>query len=37
MRGLTMLLLALTAASGLAIWRRRIKGLVTAGAKRDGL
>ncbi|WET72476.1 marine proteobacterial sortase target protein [Rhizobium croatiense] len=37
MRGLTMLLLALTAASGLAIWRRRIKGLVTAGANRDGL
>ncbi|WP_434732839.1 marine proteobacterial sortase target protein [Rhizobium sp. YTUHZ044] len=36
MRGLTMLLLALAAASGLAIWRRRLKGLVTAGAKRDG-
>ncbi|AGS22796.1 marine proteobacterial sortase target protein [Rhizobium etli] len=36
MRGLTMLLLALAAASGLAIWRRRLKGLVSAGAKRDG-
>ena len=36
MRGLTMLLLALAAASGLAIWRRRFKGLVSAGAKRDG-
>ncbi|OWV70118.1 marine proteobacterial sortase target protein [Rhizobium sp. R634] len=36
MRGLTMLLLALAAASGLAIWRRRIKGLVTIGATRDG-
>ncbi|ABC91767.1 hypothetical conserved protein [Rhizobium etli CFN 42] len=36
MRGLTMLLLALAAASGLAIWRRRLKGLASAGAKRDG-
>ena len=36
-RGLTMLLLALTAASGLAVWRRRLKGLITAGAKRNGL
>ncbi|MBY3594697.1 marine proteobacterial sortase target protein [Rhizobium bangladeshense] len=36
MRGLTMLLLALAAASGLAIWRRRLKKLVTVGAKRDG-
>jgi Ca-activated chloride channel family protein len=33
-RGLTMLLLALTAASGFAVWRRRF---VTAGAKRNGL
>ncbi|MGZ2484660.1 Ca-activated chloride channel family protein [Rhizobium pisi] len=37
LRGLTMLLLALTAASGLAVWRRRLKGLITAGAKRNGL
>jgi len=37
MRGLTMLLLALTAASGLAVWRRRLKGIVTMGSKRDGL
>ncbi|WP_434710711.1 marine proteobacterial sortase target protein [Rhizobium sp. YTUHZ045] len=36
MRGLTMLLLALAAASGLAIWRRRLKGLIMAGAKRNG-
>ncbi|ARO31070.1 von Willebrand factor A domain-containing protein [Rhizobium sp. NXC14] len=36
MRGLTMLLLALVAASGLAIWRRRLKGLIMAGAKRNG-
>lgn len=36
MRGLTMLLLALAAASGLAVWRRRLKGLMT-GAKRNGL
>lgn len=33
MRGLTMLLLALTSASALAIWRRRVKGLVTARAR----
>jgi Ca-activated chloride channel family protein len=33
-RGLTMLLLALTAASGFAVWRRRF---ATAGAKRNGL
>ncbi len=32
MRGLTMLLLALTAASGLAVWRRRVRGIF-AGAK----
>jgi Ca-activated chloride channel family protein len=36
MRGLTMLLMALTAASGLAVWRRRIRGFVTAGGKRNG-
>jgi putative effector of murein hydrolase len=30
MSGLTMLLLALTGASALAVWRRRIKGLMTA-------
>jgi len=36
-RGLTMLLLALTAASGLAIWRRRIKRVIAVGAKRYGL
>ncbi|MBB4291204.1 putative PurR-regulated permease PerM [Rhizobium leguminosarum] len=35
-RGLTMLLLALTAASGLAVWRRRLKGIVLIGAKPDG-
>ncbi|NLS04516.1 hypothetical protein HGP14_14255 [Rhizobium sp. P32RR-XVIII] len=33
MSGLTMLLLALTGASALAIWRRRVKGLVTARAR----
>ncbi|WP_425376290.1 hypothetical protein [Rhizobium vallis] len=33
MRGLTILLMALTAASGLAVWRRRLKGLIGAGAK----
>ncbi len=33
MRGLTMLLLALTGASALAVWRRRIKGLMTARAR----
>lgn len=32
MSGLTMLLLALTGASALAIWRRRIKGPITARA-----
>ncbi|WP_026157433.1 marine proteobacterial sortase target protein [Rhizobium leguminosarum] len=36
-RGLTMLLLALTAASGLAVWRRRLKRIITVGAERDGL
>jgi Ca-activated chloride channel family protein len=36
-RGLTMLLLALTAASGLAVWRRRLKGIIAVGAKRNGL
>ncbi|MFS8148569.1 marine proteobacterial sortase target protein [Rhizobium sp. BR 249] len=36
MRGLTMLLLALAGASGLAVWRRRIKSIVTVGAKRNG-
>ncbi|MBX5103669.1 marine proteobacterial sortase target protein [Rhizobium lentis] len=36
MRGLIMLLLALAAASGLAVWRRRLKGLMT-GAMRNGL
>ncbi|MGO8034666.1 marine proteobacterial sortase target protein [Rhizobium leguminosarum] len=36
-RGLTMLLLALTAASGLAVRRRRLKRIITVGAKRDGL
>ncbi|MDR9781920.1 marine proteobacterial sortase target protein [Rhizobium redzepovicii] len=36
-RGLTMLLLALTAASGLAVWRRRIKRLIAVGAKPNGL
>ncbi|ARM89346.1 hypothetical protein RHEC894_CH03070 [Rhizobium sp. CIAT894] len=35
-RGLTLLLLALMAASGLAVWRRRLKGIVMIGAKRDG-
>lgn len=35
-RGLTMLLLALMAANGLAVWRRRLKGIVMIGAKRDG-
>lgn len=35
-RGLTVLLLALMAASGLAVWRRRLKGIVVIGAKRDG-
>ncbi|MBP2444744.1 hypothetical protein JOH51_002183 [Rhizobium leguminosarum] len=34
--GFTMLLLALMAASGLAVWRRRLKGIVIIGAKRDG-
>ena len=33
MRGLTMLLLALTAASGLAVWRRRLKGLIAVGGQ----
>lgn len=33
MRGLTMLLAALTGASALAIWRRRVKGLMTARAR----
>jgi Ca-activated chloride channel family protein len=33
MRGLTVLLLAVAAASGLAVWRRRVRG-VFAGAKR---
>jgi len=36
-RGLTMLLLALMAASGLAVWRRRLKGIIAVGAKRNGL
>jgi Ca-activated chloride channel family protein len=36
-RGLTMLLLALSAASGLAVWRRRIKRIIAVGAKRNGL
>ncbi|MBY2989876.1 marine proteobacterial sortase target protein [Rhizobium leguminosarum] len=36
-RGLTMLLLALTAASGLAVWRRRLKRIIAVGAKRNGL
>ncbi|PDT09476.1 marine proteobacterial sortase target protein [Rhizobium sp. M1] len=36
MRGLTMLLLALTAASGLAVWRRRLKGVFTVGGRRNG-
>ncbi|OWV90511.1 marine proteobacterial sortase target protein [Rhizobium sp. N122] len=36
-RGLTMLLLALTAASGLAVWRRRIKRMIALGAKPNGL
>ena len=35
-RGLTMLFAAFVAANGLAIWRRRIKGLVISGGKRDG-
>ncbi|EJT04393.1 Vault protein inter-alpha-trypsin domain-containing protein [Rhizobium sp. CCGE 510] len=35
-RGFTMLLLALMAASGLAVWRRRLKSVVMIGAKRDG-
>ncbi|PDT05806.1 hypothetical protein CO666_04195 [Rhizobium chutanense] len=35
-RGLTMLLLALMAASGLAVWRRRLKGIVMIGTKRNG-
>jgi hypothetical protein len=35
-QGFTMLLLALMAASGLAVWRRRLKGIVMIGAKRDG-
>jgi Ca-activated chloride channel family protein len=34
MRGLTALLLAMAAASGLAVWRRRVRG-VFAGAKRN--
>jgi Ca-activated chloride channel family protein len=34
MRGLTVLLLAIAAASGLAVWRRRVRG-VFAGAKRN--
>jgi hypothetical protein len=34
LRGVTMLLLALTAASGLAIWRRRVRG-VLKGAMRN--
>jgi Ca-activated chloride channel family protein len=36
-RGLTMLLVALTAASGLAVWRRRLKGIIAVGVKRNGL
>ncbi|WP_454850108.1 marine proteobacterial sortase target protein [Rhizobium binxianense] len=36
-RGLTMLLLALAAASGFAVWRRRVRGFTVAGAKRNGL
>ncbi|OHV23536.1 marine proteobacterial sortase target protein [Rhizobium sp. RMa-01] len=36
-RGFTMLLLALTAASGLAVWRRRIKRMIAVGAKPNGL
>ncbi|EJC80472.1 marine proteobacterial sortase target protein [Rhizobium leguminosarum bv. trifolii WSM2297] len=36
-RGLTMLLLALMAASGLAVWRRRIKRMIALGAKPNGL
>ncbi|MBX4941493.1 marine proteobacterial sortase target protein [Rhizobium binae] len=35
-RGLTMLILALTAASGLAVWRRRLKGVFTVGGRRNG-
>lgn len=31
--GLTMLLLALTAASGLAVWRRRLKGFLAVGGQ----
>jgi Ca-activated chloride channel family protein len=34
MRGLTAMLVAMTAASGLAVWRRRVRG-VFAGAKRN--
>ncbi|MBY5407073.1 marine proteobacterial sortase target protein [Rhizobium leguminosarum] len=36
-RGLTLLLVALTAASGLAVWRRRLKGIIAVGVKRNGL
>ncbi|ACE92104.1 von Willebrand factor A domain-containing protein [Rhizobium phaseoli] len=36
-RGLTMLLLALAAAIGLAVWRRRLKGVFTTGGRRNGL
>jgi hypothetical protein len=35
-RGLTMLLLALAAASGLAVWRRRVRGFTLTEAGRNG-